>query len=281
MVFVTSQSVNSEILRQQSLAKEIVKFQTQISSGQKYDKPSEDPQSWIQISNIGRQQALTQSWTDNLKFGKSRAAQAESTLTDVNNLMTRVTELLVTSTSQGANTPGAKAVAQELQGIKDSITALMNQKDYQGRATFDDTNAVGIPIGQGVTVEAVGTRQSIENNITTPSGTKSIYQILDTAISAVQAGSQSAETAALGDVRAGLDHIIVAQSQQGVRSQRLDEETARLDDTNLNLAEKRSALADTDLTEVIAKVQAKLITLQAAQTAFAKISQTSLFNLIN
>lgn len=281
MVFITSQSVNTEILRQQSLSKDIATFQAQVSSGKKFDMPSDNPQDWLQISSIGRQQSLTEAWQSNLKYAQSRAAQASSSLNDVNNLMTRVTELLVTSTSTSPSTPGAEAIATELEGIKGSITSLLTQTDYQGTPTFDDGTSIAVPIGHGLAVDVVPTRQSVEDGINTAAGVKSIYDVLDTAIAAVRTGDGAAKTASLTEARAALDHVIVAQSKQGVRSQRLDDESARLLDTGLQLNERRSGLEDADLTEVIAKLQAKLVTLQAAQTVFAKVNQQSLFSLIS
>lgn len=281
MVFITSQSVNTEILRQQSLSKDIATFQAQVSSGKKFDVPSDNPQDWLQISTIGRQQSLTAAWQSNLKYAQSRAAQASSSLNDVNNLMTRVTELLVTSTSTSANTPGAEAIAAELEGIKGTITAILGQTDYQSTPTYDEDSSVAVPIGHGLAVEAVPTRQSIEEGINTAAGVKTIYEVLDSAITAVRAGDGAAKNSSLTEARSALDHVIVAQSRQGVRSERLDDESARLLDTELQLSERRSGLEDADLTEVIAKLQAKLVTLQAAQTVFAKINQQSLFSLIS
>lgn len=283
MVFITNQSVNAEIQRQQGIAVTIATYQQQISTGVKFQKPSDNPQDWIQISQVGRQQSLNAAWQDNLTYAQSRAAQAASSLTDVNNLMLKVTELLVQSTSQAADSPGSKAVVQELTGIKETIHTILNQTDYQGTPTFDDGSANLVPIGKGLNVESVGTRQSIESGVTTAAGTKSLYDILDDAIAAVQVPDDTRSTkvgTALDQARAGLDHVIVAGTSQGVRSQRLDNEVSRLDDAKLNLTERRSNLEDTDLTEVIAKVQAKLTTLQAAQAAFAKINQQSLFSLL-
>ena len=280
MVFITSQSVNSEILRQQNLSRDIATFQLQVSSGKKFDAPSDNPQDWLQISTIGRQQSLTAAWEDNLKFAQSRAAQASSGLGDVNNLMSRVTELLVTSTSTSPNSPGTEAIAVELEGIRDSIAAILTQTDYQGTPTFDDGTSVAIPIGKGMAVDAVATRQSVEEGISTASGPKTIYEVLDGAIAAVRSGDNAARNASLTEARSALDHVIVAQSKQGVRTQRLDDESSRILDANLQLAERRSGLEDADLTEVIAKLQAKLVTLQAAQTVYAKINQQSLFTLI-
>jgi flagellar hook-associated protein 3 FlgL len=278
MVFITSQSVNSEIQRQQSLSQEIATLQLQVSSGKKFNVPSDNPQDWLQISSIGRQQSIASAWDSNLKFAQSRAAQASSSLSDVNNLMSRVTELLVTSTS--ANSPGAEAVATELEGIKSTIAAILSQTDYQGTPTFDDDTSIAIPIGHGLAVDAVATRQSVEEGVSTAAGAKTLYEILDDAIVAVRAGDQAAQNVSLTEARAALDHVIVAQSKQGVRSQRLDNESSRLLDTNLQLSERRSGLEDADITEVIAKLQAKLVTLQAAQTVYAKINQQSLFSLI-
>lgn len=280
MVFITSQSVGAEILRQQSLSSEIATLQTQISSGKKLGQPSDNPQDWLQISAIGRQQSLTASWQSNLKYAQSRAAQASSSLNDVNNLMARVTELLVISTSNSTDSPGTEAIADELEGIKATITSILGQTDYQGTPTFDDITGISIPVGHGVTVDAVGTRQSIEDGVETAAGLKSIYEVLDGAVSAIRSGDAGAKSTSLVETRDALDHVIVAQSKQGVRSQRLDDEANRLLDADLQLTERRSGLEDSDLTDIIARVQAKLLTLQAAQVAFAKINQQSLFDLI-
>ena len=66
---------------------------------------------------------------------------------------------------------------------------------------------------------------------------------------------------------------------QGVRTQRIENIGKRIDDTALTLTERRSTLEDTDLTEVVTKLQNKLMTLEAAQIAFARISKQSLFDL--
>jgi len=65
-----------------------------------------------------------------------------------------------------------------------------------------------------------------------------------------------------------------------VRAQRLEDIDNRLTDSALALTERRSTLEDTDLTETITKLQSKLTTLEAAQAAFARINQTSLFDFL-
>lgn len=281
MVFITNQSVNAEIKRQQKLAYDIAGYQQQISTGVKFEKPSDNPQDWIQISNIGRQQSLTGAWQDNLAYAQSRSAQAMSSLDDVGALMNEVTAKLIGATSQSKDSPGTEAIALTLEGIRASIYTILNQTDYQGTPTFDaGTTPTTIPVGQGLAFEAVGTKTSVEDGIVTASGPKSIYNILDAAIAAVRAGDSVGISKGLEESKAALNHVIVQGTRQGVRSTRLDNEVERLSTANLQLVERRSNLEDTDLTEVVTRVQAKLVSLQAAQAAFAKINQQSLFDLL-
>ncbi len=275
MVFITTQSLNAEILRQQNMAREIATEQAKISSGFKLNQPSDNPQDWVQISLVGRQQSINTAWRSNLQFADSRAAQAMSNLNEINNLMASVTELLVTSATTGPGSPGREAVAMQLEGLRTTINDLLNQTDYQGRPVFDDTNTVDIPVGAGLAVDAVPTRQSVAENVV---GTRSLDDILADAVDAIRSGDEAARGNALTDARAALDHVIVAQSLQGVRSLRIEDIGKRLDDTALVLTERRSSLEDTDLTEVVTKLQSKLLTLEAAQIAFARISKQSLFD---
>ncbi len=277
MVFITSQSLNAEILRQQNLAMEIAKEQTKISTGKKINQPSDNPQDWVQISQIGRQQAINDAWLSNSDFAKSRAAAASSNLSDINNLMSQVTELLVKSTSTSGDSPGREAVAQSIEGIKKSIHDLLNQTDYQGSPVFDDMFTVDIPVGAGLAVDAVATRQSVSDNVV---GTKSLEDLLQEAIDAVRSSDETALKEALTNSRKALDHVIVAQSIQGVRQQRIDDIAQRIDDKKLALTERRSGLEDTDVGEVITKLQSKLTTLEASQAAFARIGRQSLFDLL-
>jgi len=277
MVFITSQSLNAEILRQQNLARDIATEQTKISTGKKINQPADDPQAWVQISQIGRQQSINDAWTSNATFANSRAQAAASSLGDINSLMMNVTELLVQSTSTSQDSPGREAVAQSIEGIKQSIHDLLNQKDYQGSPVFDDTFTTNIPVGSGLAVDAVATRQSISDNAV---GTQSLEDVLQAAIDAVRSGDGTALKQSLTDSRAALDHVIVQRSVQGVRQQRIDDITQRLTNKKLDLTERRSGLEDTDVGEVITKLQSKLTTLEASQAAFARIGRQSLFDLL-
>jgi flagellar hook-associated protein 3 FlgL len=108
----------------------------------------------------------------------------------------------------------------------------------------------------------------------------SLDDILGQAITAVQNGTDADLVTALNTIKVGQAHISIEQAKQGVRGDRLDVIGERLTNVDLDLAERRQGLESTDLAEVISSVKSKLLQLEAAQSAFARINQQTLFDLI-
>ncbi|OYW83610.1 MAG: flagellin, partial [Sphingobium sp. 32-64-5] len=97
MVAITAQTMADEIRRQQKLATSITDLQAAISSGKQLTKSSQDPQAWVQISEIGRAQAQQSAWATNIAYAQSRAQKAETNLSDISALLTRAQELMVSA----------------------------------------------------------------------------------------------------------------------------------------------------------------------------------------
>lgn len=281
MVAITSQAMADEIRRQQRLAQSIAADQAAVSSGKKITQPSQDPQAWVQISDIGRAQSQNSAWSDNLSYAEARSEKAETNLREMNTQFSRARELLVRASTSTLDAAGKAAVLAEISAIRTSVHDMLNEKDYQGVPVYDDTTATMVPVSRGLTLEAVGTRQSIESGITVNSVARTLDDILVEAYDAVNLGTQTALNNSLVSLEAGLNHVILQQSVQGIRSDRL--ETAKEQNTSiqLDLRERRSGLEDTDLTVTLARIQAQLLSLEAAQAAFARINRQSLFDLIS
>lgn len=280
MVAISRQTVADEIRRQQAMTQEIAKAQIAVSTGKKLSAPSDDVHSWVEISEIGKLQASYAAWTGNVSYGESRAEKAQTNLEQINTLMTRAKELLVQGVSTAAGETGRAAIVAELGSIRETLSELLNETDYQGVPVFDDTTTIKIPVGRGIQMEAVGTRQSVSEGIDVNGTAMSLDDILAAAITAVETGDETTRTTALAAIETGLDHVIGEQARQGIRSERLSAMADRVTGIALTLQERRSGLEDTDLTETISRMQQKLLTLEAAQAAFARINQQSLFDLL-
>jgi flagellar hook-associated protein 3 FlgL len=280
MVAITQQSMLDEIRRQQQLARSISADQAAISSGKKLITPSQDPRAWVQVSQVAQAQAQQAAWTANVKYAQTRSDKAESNLDEINNLMARARELYISASTSTLDAAGKASTVTSLEGLRKSINDLLTERDYQGLPVFDDATSVAVPVGRGLDVETVGTRQNISEGINVGGTPMSIDDIMGAAIAAVQAGTATSSDDGLTGLNIAIDHIIGQQSLQGVRSERLEQVTDRLKNVDLNLTERRGNLEDTDLTETITKLQNKLLTLEAAQAAFARINRQSLFDLI-
>lgn len=281
MVGITAKTVAAEIRRQQQLSKDIVDGQTAISTGISLTKPSDNALAWVQVSDLARAQSQQAAWTINVSYATNRAGNAEANLTEMNNLLTRAQELVTATRNGSLNDTSRTAFVEELKAIKESIGSLLNQKDYQGASVFDDGQNILVPVGRGLNIAVVGTRQSVSEGIDVSGTPMSLDDILDQAITAVETGDDTALATALDSVKAGQEHVTVELTRQGVRSDRLDILDTRLADVDITLTERRQALESTDLATTISMVQSKLLQLNAAQSLYARINQQTLFDLIN
>ncbi len=280
MVGITNKTLIAEIRRQQQLSQGIIEGQTAISTGIKLTKPSDNALAWVQVSEIGKAQAQQSSWQTNVSYGTGRAANAEANLEEINNLLISAQELITSARNGSLNEAQRTAVFEDVKGIRDAINALLNQTDYQGVSVFDDTQSVLVPVSRGLNLAVVGTRQEVSEGIDVEGTPMTLDGILGQALTALQSGNDTDLQAALTAIRAGQSHVAIEQAKQGVRSDRLDVTGNRLTSIDLDLKERRESLESTNLAEVISSVKSKLLQLEAAQSAFARINQQTLFDLI-
>lgn len=280
MVGITNKIMLAEIRRQQKLSQDIIAGQTAISTGITLNKPSDNGLAWVQVSEVGRAQAQQAAWQANVSYGKTRAGNAEANLSEIDNLLTRAQELATSARNGSLNDTSRAAIVEEMTTIRTTIGELLNQKDYQGTPVFDDTASTLVPVSRGLNLAVVGTRQEVSEGIDVKGTPMSLDAILTQTIAAVEAKDDSAIAASVDAVKAGQTHIAVEQAKQGVRSDRLETIGNRLTEVDLDLTEQRAGLESSDYQSVIAKLQSNLLQLDAAQSAFARINQKTLFDLI-
>ncbi len=280
MVGITNKIMLAEMRRQQKLSQSIVDGQTAISTGITLNKPSDDALAWVQVSDIGRAQAQQAAWQANVSYGTTRAATAESNLSEINNLLTRAQELVTSARNGSLNDTSRAAIVEELGTIRTTIDEMLNQTDYQGTPVFDDGQSTLVPVSRGLNLAVVGTRQEVSEGIDVNGAPMSINDVLSASISAIQSGVDADIATSLDGVKAAQAHITVEQAKQGVRSDRLEVIGDRLTDVDIDLTERRADLESTDLQQVISRLQSQLLQLEAAQSAYARINQKTLFDII-
>jgi flagellar hook-associated protein 3 FlgL len=284
MISGTRYRLDQEISRQLSLSRDIAKAQTQLSTQKRIQSPSEDPVAAARISSIGRAQANDGVWKSNLDLAASLADRADTALKAVGTAFDRVTELMTQGATGTLSDQDRATIALELRSIADELNTLKDSKDSRGNALFMSGYSLRIPVQSGVQVIAVGTREDVFESAPTAGGPKDLAAIVSDAADALEitdpTARKTAVDASVDEVAAAVGHVASQRGEQGALANRVDQLLEQKADTGVQLAEERSGLEDTDIQAVVARLSAQQLSLQAAQAVFAKVNQSTLFDIL-
>ena len=279
------QSINrnrpsADIQSQLDLSRAIADQQEAISSGKRLIRPSDDPQGWLEVSLIARQQSDEAASTANIGRAETRAVQAESSMSELAAGLTRAKELLVLSNNDAVNGVNREGIAIELEGILDNFRDILAQDDPFGGKLFADV-PIEVPIGGTRNVIASPTLADLAQGISDGSGgTVTLESLLLSGIAAVRSGTSADREASLQPFDKALDHMTSKLTEQGVARGRLESARDQFIDSRLVLAQRRGDIEDVDVSEAITRLQQLDISLEAAQAVYAKINQSSLLDYL-
>ncbi len=269
------------IQRQNQLSELIARKQESIATGISFNRPSEAPSSWLEISSISRQSTIEDSWSNNIGRARILAQQAESTIDTMSNGSTRIRELMVLANNETLAPQDREVIALELASFQEQFNQLTQVKDNYGGQLFHSGDPIQMRIDTDVLVTPTPTAQAVAQDIDIGGGaTEDLDQILTDMIAAVRTGTQAERAEQLDRAKSLTDHFSSLLGIQGVLVNRLDEQDLRLQESKLNTTERRSALENTDIGQAISQFQSLLVNLEAAQRLYAQTANTSLIQLI-
>ena len=141
----------------------------------------------------------------------------------------------------------------------------------------------------GVSVAVTGTPAANDSFSITPAQNTDIFAMLDELARTLEgdtaiAGSQAAFTAQIGASIANLDsalgRVVNVRAEVGTRLQAIDTATDFRDSEEVDLQALISDIRDLDYASAISQLNQQYTSLQAAQAAYSKISQLSLFDYL-
>jgi flagellar hook-associated protein 3 FlgL len=141
----------------------------------------------------------------------------------------------------------------------------------------------------GVQVAIDGVPASGDSFTIAPAGTKDIFKALDDLAAGLETAGTSASSRSLAGtaVAAGLtqidqtlDNVLNNRAVVGIRLGTIDNAQATREQQSDDLTVSIGKLRDVDYAEAIARMNQQLTSLQAAQAAYSRIAQLSLFNYL-
>lgn len=123
----------SNIMQRQSA---LSGLQENLTSGKKVVRASDDPTGAAQAERALTRLARIEADQRALESQRNSIAQAESTLSDVNNALQSFRELAASAGNASHSALERKAIAQQLSGFRDEVFAMSNRLDTNGLPLF-------------------------------------------------------------------------------------------------------------------------------------------------
>ena len=293
-----------------SLQNDLAKSQAQISVQKQVMSPSDAPDQNSVITRLKSVLSHNEGYTKALESVQARLESESTTLSSASDVLVRIKELAIQASNGTQGKTSRAAIATEMKGLRDQLLSLANSTDTTGNYIFSgskvNTPAFASDPNGVVSYEGDQTRMSVavgdQRNIAlNRPGTNAFvrvvrsdgaggntgvgfFQAIDDLITGVRATDGTGGPALsrglneMDDLHRG---VVLAQAESGTDMKVVEQQNAVLDDTQLTLKTALASVEDLDMAAAITLMQKQLLSLEAAQSSFAKVSQLSLFKYIS
>ncbi len=302
---ITDSFRTRSVINDLNLSRErLTQLQEQLASGKRVNRPSDDPLS------VSRGLRLRTTLESNVQYEKNIdntigfLATTEAALNDVHEIMVSVREL----TLKGANdaTSPREDLADQLELVLQNLLEVSNAK-YQGKYIFAGTETLAVPFtldenvfNQNMAGDVVSyrgndktyDRQLNENTIIDlnipgneifdqrTKGGVSLFQTIWTLRERLLSGDTDSIRNTLDDIDTGIDQVLTAFLDVGVRTQLANFNKSRFSTQEILLKDQLSAAEDTDFGEAFVQFKAEENALNSALSAGARVISPSLLDYL-
>lgn len=305
---VSTVQMHEQALRaMQDQQSRVNRTEQQVSSGLRVLQPSDDPIAASRILNLQENIDVIDQFSKNAGLADSHLGTADVAYDGVTNNLQRIRELIV----QGNNDTNAfedrQAIATELDERLKELVSLANTRDGNGEYIFAGSRVGTKPfeivagaiaysgdqlprllaVGEGtqVTVRDSGDQVFLRVD----GGNRDMFTMVQDVITtlrtpqpddAARAAFHTAMDTGLTDMDSAISHASGLRATIGSRMNTIDSQKSINDDFKLHLQTVMSETRDLDYAEAISRFNLQLTSLQAAQQAYVKVQNLSLFNYL-
>jgi flagellar hook-associated protein 3 FlgL len=300
------QSVSSKLFNAstkaslEKLDEQITKKQAEVSSGKKDLGLAKDSVSINRVNYINMALSQLDRFKDGIQAAAGHLKTQETALAEVENSVMRLYELGLQANTDTLSPDQKKLIGVEVKQLKLNILDRINAKDQRGNAIFGGTIGKNdaFVINDKNDVRYVGTLEegavSISENrqiashlnghdifmkIPSGSGQKRLFDIIETFENSLRNTGMNLDQT-VKDLLNAHTHIIGTNSNVGAKINMLTKRAESNEAVKIEILSELSSLQDTDLAAAITDINQLMLTKDATQQIYAKISQQSLFDFI-
>lgn len=281
----------------------ILDLQEQLSTGQRVNKPSDDPLAARRAVAARSEIAKNDQFIANITAIGPQLTESETTLRTIIDQLQRANELTLQGASSTNGDAQRQLIATEINEIIESTLAESNHitngryifggtvtseapfvatRDGSGDITaisYEGNNEdISVEVSDGVNVTI---NQPGEDVFTqTIAGTVDVFQTLIDIRDNLRANNTGALQAGLQGLDSAQDQILTGVSRIGAVQSRVESIDATLQTINIQLTQVLSDNIDADFSEVVVELNAESNAYQASLNAAARVIQPSLLDFI-
>ena len=285
----------------------LTQTQAQLAQGKQVINASDAPDQAATIQRLKSILNRQDSYQSSLNTVKNRLQGEESTLQSVSDLLVRAKEVAVQGANDTLNPGDRKGLATEMKALRDQMLSLANTKDSNDNFLFAGSrvkqqafaeNSSGVPVYRGdqtrmnvrvgeqrsIPMNRTGTDAFVPVNRTDTDGTAvgvGFFKVMDDLIAGLNNSKGADVSRGVGELDNLQLGVSLARAEVGTNLNVVDQQTSVIEDMTLNLKTTLSSIEDLDYASAITKMNQQMLSLEAAQSSFAKVSKLSLFNFIN
>ncbi len=277
-------------------------LQTQISTGTRISRGSEDPAAASRLRTLARTERLSEVQEDNADKLARDLGEAGDEALGVANLLARARELAILAANDPTGESGRAAIAEELIQLEEELFDRANANTLTGEPLFagtaggpafvrapdgtvsynGNTDIASVPVAPGTDLErGITGAQLFEFDVN--GAPTSAFEVLANLTAALQPGAPDpagASRAALDGLDVAIDTTTRNQTVLGTRLAWVEVIQDNQADRALTVAQQQSELGDTDLGDAVARLQQTLAALEASQLSFTRVANLTLFNAL-
>ncbi len=283
------------MLEQQSKLSET---ELRLASGKKYLTPSENPGVATNLIDLQQNIKEHEQYQVNINMATQRLDLQESNLGDATNVLQKIRELAVQGLNDSNTAENRKEIAFEIDELNKHLLGMANTQNANGEYLFagyksdtrpytsspyayaGDGNRREIAIGPNRTVTDGDPGDAVFGAILapplTPGAISNVFQAVDQLSSDLKANAPN--TGSLKDLDQTMERIAVTRASTGAKLHALENQENLNAETILDNKSAASDIGDLDYAEALSKFDLQKVSLQAAQQAFVKVQNLSLFN---
>lgn len=301
-ILSTSAFYERSTMNMNTLRKQAESLQSQISSGQRLTRSSDDPVAAARLRSLARADSISAANLSNANRANADLTLADSAVAEIANNLARAQELATQAANGTLSETQRKVIGEQLANIKSNLIALANSRDSAGHALFGGeaagnaytTDGSGNAVYAGTASSGelpLGDGQSVVRGVTGPEvfnfthngNATDLFAVIGNLADALSSGTGdpvAAANDALGAMNTGLEKITTTQTVLGARMNWVDLNIERYQRQSEMRTNEQIEVGSTDVSSAITQLQQMMTVLEASQASFVKLANLSLFNLI-